>query len=126
MEKITIAQKFDNAMALVNTLPESAERDEVLAFLADRKEKSQKKSNGEPKGKSKEYLDCKELVKKVLTDTPQTVTALSKSSPEFAKFTNQRVTAVLKELCSEGVAIRTESKGAGVYALAPIEVGEEE
>lgn len=129
MEKLTIATKFDMAIALVSsvdlsTLDTSAfpfevdgdTVDMVVEFLADRKEKASRRSTGERKP-TKTQLENEGIKDEILSymeyDTNYRVSDLV----EAMEYSPNKLTALLRQLMTEGKVENFKEKRISYYRL---------
>ena len=96
-------------------------RDDLVAFCEDRIEKLSRKSASGSKKPTKTQVEnegIKDTIVNVLTelDTPTTATAIA-TDPRV-NVSNQKVTALLKQLVTDGRVIRTEDKGKAYFSVS--------
>ena len=114
--ELTLAQKYDEVMALVS--------DEVFSdgtlvadFLADRKAKLTKKSSGKTVAQKEADKKLANEVLSILSTEGKTVTAVLKALDNDA-ISSSKVTYILRSLVDEGKAINTKDKKTSLYSLA--------
>ena len=119
MTKMTIATKYDAVIALLNGEDSDLSRDDAIDFLVDRKEKAQKKAGSrKPTAQQKENEGIKAVILDALATEGVTVTNLINSVPELAGFTNQRVSALLRQLVLDGKVVKTKEGKTTLFAIA--------
>lgn len=113
------------------TIPAVAENPDRVAFINGRIEALAKKS-ASTKGKAtkvqKENEGTKELILAVLRtmENGATCTELIKADEGLGEFSNQKLSALLRQMIAEGVVTRAEVKGKAVFsAVRTAEEGEE-
>lgn len=117
MKKLTKMDKF----AMLAKIAE-VEANPVLAeFVAHEMELLAKKNSGERKPTANQVAN--EGLKTAIVEGMEpkrlyTVSELMKVIPELADSTNQKVTALLRQLVLEGVVVRTEDKRKAYFNLA--------
>ena len=57
----------------------------------------------------------------MLTETPMTITDITKSNAELSGYSNQKISALLTQLLKANAVVRTEVKGRAHYALPSVE-----
>ena len=78
-----------------------------------------KKNSGErkPTAQQKANETLKEAILKGMKEKTQyTITAIIKTVPECAELTNQKVSAVVRQMVEKGSLIRTEDKGKAYFS----------
>ena len=119
MTKMTIANKYDAVIALLNGEDSDLSRDDAIDFLTDRKDKAQKKAGSrKPTAQQKENEGIKAVILNALTTEGITVTNLINSVPELAGFTNQRVSALLRQLVLDEKVVKTKEGKTTLFAIA--------
>lgn len=115
MKKMTIAEKYDLILEKTGDLL----TDELKGFLIERKEMAlAKNANRKPTKVQEANADTKvAIVKAMEKDRLYTVTELMKSVPACAEMTNQKVSALVRQLIADGAIKRTESKGRAYFSL---------
>ena len=107
--KLTKAQKF----AMLRAIPAVAENAMLVEFIDHEVELLSKKNSAEKKPTAQQTAN--EVVKTAILNGMErnrvyTVTEVTKEIPECAELTNQRVSALFRQLKDEGKVIRTEDK----------------
>ena len=119
MQKMTIADKFDEVVKALQGEDSTMSVDEMVDFLVDRKEKAQKKaSNRKPTAQQKENEGLKAIILDGMTTEGQTVSEIMASNPDLAGLTNQRVTALLRQLKLAKKVVKTKDGKKSLFALA--------
>jgi predicted Rossmann fold nucleotide-binding protein DprA/Smf involved in DNA uptake len=121
MTKVTIADKFDaladyiqNGENSIFPTPEDA-----IEFINDRKEKAMKKSdNRKPTAQQKENEGFKENILDVLTSEGKTVSEIIAMSDDLSGLTNQRVSALLRQLVLAGKVVKTKEGKKSLFTIA--------
>ena len=121
MTKVTIADKFDaladyiqNGENSIFPTPEDA-----IEFINDRKEKAMKKTgNRKPTAQQKENEGFKENILDVLTSEGKTVSEIIAMSDDLSGLTNQRVSALLRQLVLAGKVVKTKEGKKSLFAIA--------
>ena len=113
MEKMTIAKQYDNIIAKV----QGVLTNEEIAFLEDRKAKHIAK-NGSKK-MTKAQVENEEIKGKILdameVGKAYTVTEIMKA---VGLESNQKTSALVRQLKESGLVIRSESKGKAYFTKA--------
>lgn len=120
---MTNTKKITNKFALQYVLDncevptEISEKLEKMIVSLDKKSSS----NGEKKltAVQKENIGFMEIMYNALdTEKGKTVTEIIKSVPEFAEFSNQKASALMKKLVDEGRAVKQVDKGRSYFLKA--------
>ncbi len=124
--KLKVVDKFGAIKAMLNgEVVENFSIAEAVAFLDERiaiTEKKNASGNGERKP-TKTQLENRGIKDTILASlaeigNPITIMNLQKSCGELASLSNQKLSALLAQLKSEGKIVRTEVKGKAHFALA--------
>lgn len=110
-KKMTYAVALDNAIAVV-------ENEEVKARLLDLKASLQKKASSKKATKTQvENEGIKDVILSVLTSTgnPMTVTAIQKADVSLGELSNQKVSALLRQMKDAGVVDKKSDKKTTLY-----------
>ena len=94
---------------------------EEVAFINHELELLAKKNSAEKKPTAVQVANegIKEnIVAGMESDKSYTITDLMKSIPECAELSNQRVSALVRQLVADGVVVRTEEKRKAYFSLA--------
>ena len=113
MEKMTIAKQYDNIIAKVQGVLTADE----IAFLEDRKAKHIAKNANKKMTKAQvENENIKaEILNAMETDKAYTVTEIMKA---VGLDSNQKTSALVRQLKESGLVIRSESKGKAYFTKA--------
>jgi predicted transcriptional regulator len=121
MEKMTNVRAIDFVLTNCEIPADVAEK------LGKMREQFVKKSTGErkPTATQTENADFKnDILNGMEPGTLYTITDLIKAIPSIADLSNQRVSALVRQLVESGAVIRTEEKRKAYFSLA--EIGEDE
>ena len=116
-KKITKRDRFN---ALLNMAEVKANPD-MVAFIEHELELLAKKNSADKKPTAQQTAN--EAIKSAIVEAMEanrlyTVTEIQKSVDECADLSNQRVSALLRQLKDEGVIVRTEDKRKAYFSLA--------
>lgn len=116
-KKITKRDRFN---ALLNIAEVKANPD-MMAFIEHELELLDKKNSAEKKPTAQQTAN--EAIKSAIVEAMEanrlyTVTEIQKSVAECADLSNQRVSALLRQLKDDGVIVRTEDKRKAYFSLA--------
>ena len=116
--KVTIKDMFNEIIALA----EENGREDIVEFAKGRIAQLEKKSSNKKNPKSEEN----EALKAVILDTmagmePSTVSAIMKANDEIGTYSNQKISAMLRQLENEGKVVKTKDKKTTIFALANAE-----
>lgn len=105
MTKITYAVALDVA---INAVSDEAVKEKLEALKAQ----LAKKSHGErkPTATQKENVGFKESILEGIGDGKYTITDLVKSIPAIGELSNQRVSALVRQMVADGLLVREEIK----------------
>jgi hypothetical protein len=113
--KMTQRDYFNEIIAVAK----AADRNDLVEFAEGRIAALDKKSaNRKPSKAQAENEGIKSVILEVLTDEGVTVTDLIKSDERFAEFSNQKMSALLRQLVADGKVAKTVEKGKAFFALA--------
>jgi len=119
MQKMTIADKFDEVVKALDGVETTMTKEELVDFIYDRKEKAQKKaSTRKPTTQQKENEGFKENILDTLTAEGKTVSEIIASNDDLAGLTNQRVSALLRQLVLAGKVVKTKDGKKSLFAIA--------
>lgn len=119
MTKLTIADKFDEVVKALNGAETVLSHEELVDFINDRKDKATKKSaNRKLTAQQKENEELKNAIVDGLSTDGATVTDLMKSIPALEGLSNQRVSALLRQLVIDGKAVKTKEGKKSLFAIA--------
>lgn len=115
-KKLTKRDHFNTLL----TLSQVQENPALVEFINKELELLAKKNSAEkkPTATQLENNKLKEIILKSLTSEPVTITDLIKSVPDLNDLTNQRVSALVRQLVLDGQVIRVADKRKALFALA--------
>lgn len=94
-----------------------ADNQEMVAFIEHEIELLQKKSsNRKPSKTQEENKSLKNEILSVLSDKGMTVTEIQKSSEILGELSNQKVSALLRQLVEEGTVEKTTDKKKSLFS----------
>ena len=105
-----------NAMLLEETIRANATYVEYLNHelaLLDRKATNKKATKNQEQNEN-----IKTVILKTLTTMSGTVTEIQSASAELSEFSNQKISALLRQLCSNGEVVKTMDKKKAIFRLA--------
>lgn len=114
--KLTKAQKF----AMLRAIPAVAENAMLVEFIDHEVELLTKKNSAEKKPTAQQVANAgitTAIIEGMEPNRLYTVTEVIKSIPECADLTNQRVSALLRQLVEAGKVKRTEDKRKAYFSL---------
>lgn len=118
--KMTKKDWFATIRAMVEGSGNERE-DEILAFIDHEVELLEKKSSksGQTK-KQKENVEVVTKIENALREVGKavTITELQTASEEMSAYSNQKLSALLKQMVSKGTVVRTEDKKKAYFSLA--------
>ena len=106
------------------TIPEIANDEKRKAFIngrieaLDKKASSAKNGNSKPTATQEANKGIKSAIKEYLDAHPTeryTVTDLIKQTPACAELSNQKVSALMRQMCADNMAIRVEEQGKAYF-----------
>ena len=115
-KKLTKRDHFNALLAI----GEVAENATLVDFINHELELLAKKNSAErkPSASQVEGAEIKNVILSTLTTVPCTITDLQKANAELGELSNQRVSALMRQLVTDGSVIRTEEKKKAFFALA--------
>lgn len=119
MTKMTKKDWFEE-LAKVVTSADYEKKDDALAFIKHEIELLEKKSSKTTQTKTqKENLEVMEKIKAVLggSENPMTITEMQKTD-ELSQYSNQKLSALVKQLVDKKEVVRTEEKKKAYFSLA--------
>ena len=122
MANVKKMTKKDYFAILRATYPASADNyDEVIAFIDHEVELLNRKNSAEKKPTARQTAN--ESIKTAIAEgmTPNrlyTVTEIQKEIAECAELSNQRVSALLRQMKEDGIVTRTEDKRKAYFSIA--------
>ena len=114
--KLTKAQKF----AMLRAIPAVAENAMLVEFIDHEVELLTKKNSADKKPTAQQVANAgiaTAIIEGMKPNRLYTVTEIIKSVPECADLTNQRVSALLRQLVEGGKVKRTEDKRKAYFSL---------
>jgi predicted transcriptional regulator len=123
VKKLTKKDKF-NALLSIAEVKSNAD---LVEFINHEIELLDKKNSSEKKPTAQQTAN--EAIKAAILDNMvegkrYTITDLIKTIPECADLTNQRVSALIRQLVDDKVVVRTEDKRKAYFSLAETPIGE--
>ena len=118
MEKTKKMTKRDYFTAILNTYPLT---DAEKAFVEHEIELLEKKNSSEKKPTAQQVANngIKTAIAEGMSPNRlYTVTEIQKEIPECAELSNQRVSALLRQMIADGTIVRTEDKRKAYFSLA--------
>ena len=82
-------------------------------FLLDKKATNKKATKNQEQNKN-----IKSVILKTLSVMSGTVTEIQSASAELSKFSNQKISALLKQLCDSGEVVKTLDKKKAIFSLS--------
>ena len=120
MTKMTKRDWFE-AIAKVVEGSEYAHKDEALEFIAHEVELLQnRRSASKLTATQKENVAIREQIKVALVEVgkPVTITELTKAVPTMAEYSNQKLSALLRQMKDAGEVVKTVEKKKAYFSLA--------
>jgi hypothetical protein len=117
-------EKMTNAKALNFVIANCEIPEDVKEKLEKMLEQVQKKNSADrkPTATQKENVDLKvAILDGMEVDVQYTISDLMKSVPALAELTNQRVSALVRQLKDEGLVVREEIKRKAYFSKAVVE-----
>lgn len=118
--KMTKKDWFATIRAMVEGSGNERE-DEILAFIDHEVELLEKKSSKSGQTKTqKENVEVVAKIENALREVGKavTITELQTASEEMSAYSNQKLSALLKQMVSKGAVVRTEDKKKAYFSLA--------
>ena len=118
--KMTKKDWFATIRAMVEGSGDERE-DEILAFIDHEVELLEKKSSKSGQTKTqKENVEIVAKIENALREVGKavTITELQTASEEMSAYSNQKLSALLKQMVSKGTVVRTENKKKAYFSLA--------
>lgn len=120
--KMTKKDWFATIRAMVEGSGNERE-DEILAFIDHEVELLEKKSSKSGQTKTQKENENVEVVAKIENALREvgkavTITELQTASEEMSAYSNQKLSALLKQMVSKGTVVRTEDKKKAYFSLA--------
>lgn len=123
MEKMTYAKALDS---VISTLADGEVKDKLVALKNSISKKNS--ANRKPTATQKANADYKvAILNGMESGKAYTISELIKAIPEIAELTNQRVSALVRQMVEAGSVIRSEVKRKAYFTKAEVETeGENE
>ena len=119
--------RITNKAALEFVLSNCELPQEIHDKLSTMRESLEKKSNSKkPTARQLENEQFKEIVLSLIDSTPRTVTEIQSLDATLAELSNQRLSPIINSLVTDGLAVKTITKGRSYFALAKNEDSKEE
>ena len=114
-KKLTKRDHFTTLLALA----EVQESQTLIDFINHELELLSKKNiaDRKPTAAQKENEGIKEIILAALTNEPTSITDLQKKDASLAKISNQKISALLRQLILDQKVVRTEDKKKALFAL---------
>lgn len=114
--KLTVTQKYESIISKYADMLDKADLD----FLIERKELVEKKNaNRKPSAKNKENENIKaDILEQMEVGRVYSITEMIKELECCKEFTNQKVSALVRQLCDDKLVNRVEVKGRAYFSLA--------
>lgn len=114
-KKLTKKDHFNALLALA----EVQENQALVDFISHELELLSKKNTADrkPTAAQKENEVVKEIILAALTNEPTSITNLQKKDASLAEISNQKISALLRQLILDQKAVRTEDKKKALFAL---------
>lgn len=112
--KITKAQMF----TMIKALDEVQANPDMVAFIDHELELLSKKAGSKkPTKTQEENVKLKSIILEVLTDVGATVSEIQTKSDVLGELSNQKVSALLKQMCDDGQAVKIVEKKKSYFSL---------
>ena len=117
MKKITKRERFESLLTLSQVQADPG----MVEFINHELELLAKKNSSEKKPTAQQVAN--EAIKQAIVDGMErnhlyTITDIQKNVPECAELSNQKITALVRQLKEDGVVIKTEDKRKSYFSLA--------
>ena len=115
-KKMTIVEQYNEIIGKVEGILSAEE----VEFLKERAELHTKKNASRKPTKAQEANEGikSAIIESMVKGKAYTITEMIKSIPAISDLTNQRVSALVRQLKEEGSVVRTEEKGKAYFSLA--------
>lgn len=120
MAKLTKKDYFAKLYSLVENLDNVQDKHELLGFIDHEVELLEKKASAKTQTKTqKENIGIKDIIVGVITEQgePMTITDML-ASPDLNGYTNQKISALCKQLVESGVLVKSTDKKKTYFSLA--------
>lgn len=118
-KKMTKMEKF----TMLANLPDVKENPVLSEFVAHEMELLAKKNTGEKKPTAQQTANASiqtAILEGLEVGEKYTITDIIKEVPECAELTNQRVSALVRQLVDAGKMVRTEDKRKAYFSIAEV------
>lgn len=122
MEKMTYAKALDVAIAKVDNAEVKTKLEALKASIV-KKNSAERKPTATQKANDGFKVA---IVEGMVEGTAYTITDLIKTIPAIADLSNQRVSAIVRQLVEAGSLVRTEVKRKAYFSLAEVDENEDE
>lgn len=111
--KLTVSQKYENIISKYGDMLDKADLD----FLVERKELVEKKNaSRKPSAKNEENEGIKSnILAEMEEDKAYTITDMMKNLPSCKELSNQRISALVRQLIDKDLVERNEIKGKAYF-----------
>lgn len=112
-KKLTVSQKYENIISKYGDMLDKADLD----FLVERKELVEKKNaSRKPSAKNEENEGIKSnILAEMEEDKAYTITDMMKNLPSCKELSNQRISALVRQLMDKELVERNEIKGKAYF-----------
>ena len=114
MEKITNVKALEFVLANANLPKEYAEKIEKMKAQFEKKNSAEKK----PTATQIANEGIKSVILETVAEKEMTISEMQKASTELAPLSNQKISALVKQLVDSGSLIRTEDKRKAYFKKA--------
>lgn len=113
--KMTKRDYFNSLLSLDEVQSNAA----LVDFINHELDLLAKKNSAERKPTAVQVANegIKTAILSALSETPVTISELQKSAPGLAELTNQRISALVRQLVNDGKVVRSEDKRKAYFAL---------
>lgn len=117
MKKITKRERFESLLTLSQVQADPG----MVEFINHELELLAKKNSSEKKPTAQQVAN--EAIKQAIVDGMEhdhfyTITDIQKNVPECAELSNQKITALVRQLKEDGLVVKTEDKRKSYFSLA--------
>lgn len=117
MKKITKRERFESLLTLSQVQADPG----MVEFINHELELLAKKNSSEKKPTAQQVAN--EAIKQAIVDGMErdhlyTITDIQKNVPECADLSNQKISALVRQLKDDGVVVKTEDKRKSYFSLA--------
>ena len=117
MKKITKRERFETLLSLSQVQADPG----MVEFITHELELLAKKNSSEKKPTAQQVAN--EAIKQAIVDGMErdhfyTITDIQKNVPECAELSNQKITALVRQLKEDGLVVKTEDKRKSYFSLA--------